>query len=71
MAVKLLSTREAASRLGISARRVRALIEDSKLAAHKLGRDYAIEENALKSVIVYGKSGRPSRELIAKMKHRS
>jgi len=50
--MKLLTTREAASRLGISERRVRVLIQDSKLAAHKLGRDYAIEENALKGVIV-------------------
>jgi excisionase family DNA binding protein len=69
--MKLLTTREAASRLGISERRVRVLIQDSKLAAHKLGRDYAIEEDALKSVVVYGKSGRPSSELVAKMKRRS
>lgn len=71
MYVKLLTTGEAASKLGISDRRVRALIQSSKLAAHKLGRDYAIEEGALKNVTVYGKGGRPSREVIAKMKSRS
>ena len=57
--MKLLSTNEAAVRLGISVRRVQALIEDGKLSAHKLGRDYAIEEIALESVKVYGKAGRP------------
>lgn len=47
--------------LGISIRRVRALITDGKLIAHKLGRDYAIEESALLSVRTYGKAGRPPR----------
>lgn len=59
--VKLLTTKEAASMLGISIRRVRALITDGKLIAHKLGRDYAIEESALLSVRTYGKAGRPPR----------
>ena len=57
--MKLLSTNEAAAQLGLSVRRIQALIETGKLAAHKLGRDYAIEESALKSVKVYGKAGRP------------
>ncbi len=57
--MKLLSTNDAAARLGISVRRVQALIEAGQLSAHKLGRDYAIEESALDSVKVYGKAGRP------------
>jgi excisionase family DNA binding protein len=57
--MKLLSTAQAAEILGISERRVRLLITNGKLIAQKLGRDYAIEEQALRSVIVYGKPGRP------------
>jgi hypothetical protein len=30
-----------------------------KLPAHRVGRDYAIEEQAVKNVKVYGKPGRP------------
>ncbi len=65
--VKLLSTGEAASRLGVSERRVRSMITEGKLAAHKLGRDYAIEEQLLRTVPVYGKRGRPSRESVARV----
>lgn len=57
--MKLLTTIEAAEKLGISERRVRQLINEGKLKAHKLGRDYAIEENLLDSVKTYGKAGRP------------
>lgn len=59
--MKLLSTNDAAIKLGISVRRVQALIETGQIAAHKLGRDYAIEESALASVKVYGKPGRPAK----------
>lgn len=65
--VKLLSTSEAASKLGVTERRVRSMITEGKLAAHKLGRDYAIEEQLLKTVPVYGKRGRPSRETVARV----
>ncbi len=57
--MELLNTSEAAARLGISARRVLALIEAGKLVAQKVGRDYAIQESALEGVKVYGKAGRP------------
>jgi excisionase family DNA binding protein len=57
--MRLLSTSEAANQLGVSERRVRAMIAEGKIAAHRLGRDYAIEEASLASVTVYGKSGRP------------
>ena len=59
--MKLLNTSQAAQALGVSERRVRALIAEGKLEAQKVGRDYAIEESALKSVKVYGKAGRPSK----------
>ena len=57
--MNLLNTSEAAERLGVSTRRVLALIEEGKLRAQKVGRDYAIEESALEGVSVYGKPGRP------------
>lgn len=65
--MKLLSTSEAASKLGVTERRVRSMITEGKLPAHKLGRDYAIEEQLLKTVPVYCKRGRPSRETVAKV----
>jgi excisionase family DNA binding protein len=57
-----LSTSEAAEKLGVSERRIRSLITEGKLTAHKLGRDYAIEESALLKVTVYGKRGRPPKQ---------
>jgi excisionase family DNA binding protein len=57
--MKLLTTSEAAQKLGISERRVRQLINEGKLEAHKLGRDYAVEESVIESVKTYGKAGRP------------
>jgi len=57
--VKLLSTDEAAERLGVSGRRVRALIAEGKLQATYVGGGYVIEETALEAVKVYGKAGRP------------
>jgi DNA binding domain, excisionase family len=59
--MKLLNTSEAAEKLGVSVRRVRQLIAEGKITAHNLGRDYAIEENALAEVKTYGKAGRPSK----------
>ena len=60
--MKLLNTKEAAEKLGVSVRRVRALITEGKLYAHQLGREYAIEESALNSVQTYGKPGRPHKK---------
>lgn len=57
--MKLLNTTEVAEKLGVSVRRVRQLISEGKISAHNLGRDYAIEENALVKVKTYGKPGRP------------
>jgi excisionase family DNA binding protein len=55
----LLNTTEAAESLGVSVRRVRQLIDEGKLTAQKVGRDYAIQKEALSMVEVYGKAGRP------------
>ncbi len=57
--MNVLTTNEAAKRLGVSARRVRALIAEGKLEAQQLGREYAIDAAALSTVSTYGKSGRP------------
>ena len=57
--MKLLNTNDAAAVLGVSSRRVRKLIEDGTLAAHRIGRELAIEESALDAVKTYGKPGRP------------
>ncbi|HEV7906303.1 MAG TPA: helix-turn-helix domain-containing protein [Pyrinomonadaceae bacterium] len=57
--MKLLGTNEAAERLGISTRRIRALIAEGKLQATYVGGGYVIEESALAAVKVYGKAGRP------------
>jgi excisionase family DNA binding protein len=57
--MKLFTTKQAAEKLGVSERRVRALITEGKLKAHQLGREYAIEESAIEDVKTYGKAGRP------------
>jgi excisionase family DNA binding protein len=58
---ELLNTTEAAATLGVSVRRVRQLISENKLSAHRVGRDYAIEARALTRVKIYGRPGRPSK----------
>jgi excisionase family DNA binding protein len=56
--MKLLTTREAAARLGISVLRVQQLIWDGRLPAEKIGRDYVINEVDLK-LVENRKPGRP------------
>jgi excisionase family DNA binding protein len=60
--MKLLNTTEAADKLKVTPIRVRQLIKEGKLAAQKVGRDYAIEESALQGVKTYGKAGRPPKD---------
>jgi excisionase family DNA binding protein len=60
--MQLLTTKQAAERLGVSERRVRQLIKERVLRAQQLGREYAIEPSALDGVKVYGKAGRPRKE---------
>lgn len=59
--MKLLTTKEAAEKLNVSPIRVRQLIQEGKLKANRLGRDYVIEEKDLASVQTYGKAGRPQK----------
>lgn len=58
--MKLLTTKQAAAVLGVTDRRVRAMIGAGQLPAHHLGRDYAIEEKALHRVAkIERRPGRP------------
>lgn len=56
--MNLLTTKEAAERLGITVARIHALIRDERLPAEKLGRDYVIKEKDLK-LVADRKPGRP------------
>jgi excisionase family DNA binding protein len=64
--MKLLTIKEAAERLGVSARRVNQLIDEKKLLAQKIGSQYVINEEDLEGVKTYGKPGRPPKEKIEK-----
>jgi excisionase family DNA binding protein len=55
-----LTTKQAAKRLGITPRRVQALIEAGRLPAQKFGRDYMIQEADLK-LVEERKVGRPKK----------
>lgn len=57
--MNLLSLKEAAEKLGVSARRVNQLIDENKLPAQKIGNSYVINEDDLSKVRTYGKAGRP------------
>ncbi len=57
--MKVISTGDAAGKLGVSGRRIRQLIDEGKLPAQYVGGGYVIDESALEGVKVYGKAGRP------------
>ncbi|MDQ3323861.1 MAG: helix-turn-helix domain-containing protein [Acidobacteriota bacterium] len=59
--MKILSTAEAAEKLKISAIRVRQLIQEGRLPAQKVGRDYVIQESDLK-LVNERRNGRPKKE---------
>lgn len=59
--MKMLNTKEASEKLGVSIRRVQQLIEEETLPAQKVGRDYIVLEKDLEKVIIYGKAGRPKK----------
>lgn len=63
--MKIISTKDAAERLGISLRQIQTLIGQGKLPASKIGRDYAIDEKDLKLVETRRK-GRPPKASSAK-----
>lgn len=64
-AMKSLTTKEAAERLGVTRRRVLALIASERLPAQKFGRDYMIKESDLK-LVQDRKPGRPATKIDAK-----
>lgn len=59
-AMKLITTAEAAERLGVSIGRIQALIRAERLPASKFGRVYMINEKDLAKVRVR-KPGRPKK----------
>lgn len=59
---KLLSSTEAAERLGLSVARVQTFIWEGRLPAVKVGRSYAIDEDDLK-LLADRKLGRPPKSL--------
>ena len=57
--MKLLTTKEVAQRLGVSIRRVQAMITAGRLPATRLGRDYVVNEKDLKIVEIRKPGRRP------------
>src|SRR5437763_16716350 len=68
--VRLLSTTEAAKRLGVTVARVQALIWKGRLPAQKVGRDYVIQEEDLK-LVENRKPGRPPKPKAAEQGSKS
>jgi len=58
--MELLTTKEVAEKLGVTLRRVQAMIETGRLPATKFGRDYMIKETDLK-LVENRKVGRPKK----------
>jgi excisionase family DNA binding protein len=65
--MNLLTTQQAAERLGISQPRIYQLISEGRLPAQKIGRDYVIDEKDLK-LVENRKAGRPSTKKAGKKK---
>jgi excisionase family DNA binding protein len=59
---ELLSTSEVAERLKISKQHARALINEGKLPATKVGRDWVVNSDDLKLVANRPKRGRPRKK---------
>ena len=57
----ILTTQEAAQRLGVSTRRVIALIEAGRLPASRFGKAYAIQEADL-AIVADRPTGRPAKD---------
>lgn len=60
--MNLIPTREVADRLGVTIKRVQAMIRDGRLPAQKIGRDYVIKESDL-ALVADRKPGRPKKEV--------
>lgn len=50
MSTELLTTAEAATRLGLTVRAIQKMIEGGRLPARKVGRDYLIDPSALEDI---------------------
>jgi excisionase family DNA binding protein len=58
--MELITTRDAAEKLGVSVLRVQQLIWGGRLPAQKMGRDYLIKKEDLK-LVADRKTGRPKK----------
>jgi len=65
--MNLLTTKEVAERLGVTIKRIQAMIRDERLPAQKFGRDYMIKESDLK-LVEDRKPGRPSKQSLEQNK---
>lgn len=59
---RLISTAQAAARLGITPPRIQSFIEQKRLPAQRIGRYYAIDEDDLK-LVEHRKTGRPRKRV--------
>ena len=57
----LISSKEAAEKLGVSLRRVQALITSGRLPAQKIGNSYVVQEKDLE-LVKERNPGRPTKE---------
>jgi excisionase family DNA binding protein len=60
-----LTTKEVAQKLGVTVRRVQAMIQSGRLPAKKFGRDFMISANDLK-LVENRKVGRPRGKILNK-----
>lgn len=65
MSAELLTTSEAADKLGVTIRAVQKMIEAGRLEARKVGRDYLIDPGALDNITRQA-AGRPPTKKAAK-----
>ena len=65
--MNLLTTNQVAERLGVTTKRIQAMIRDGRLPAEKMGRDYFIKESDLK-LVENRKPGRPPKPTNKKTK---
>lgn len=56
---EMMSTKDAAEELGISVRGVQKMIEEGRLQATRIGRDYIISRESLGNIERKSKAGRP------------
>lgn len=67
--MKLISSAEAAEKLGVHITRVQVLIREGRLPAQKVGRNYVINEDDL-SFVKERKPGRPKKQASKKSKQK-